>query len=98
EAREAGELGLLTLTPHDNDWGGEGRIGIEGRAGFSPGAFTGMGGSLRLGGPGTLESRSFSPLSACAKWIFQRPNARAEKGALRVYGTGQRSEFDRRRV
>jgi benzoyl-CoA-dihydrodiol lyase len=98
EAREAGELGLVTFTPDDIDWEDEVRIGIEARAAFSPDALTGMEASLRFGGPETLESKIFSRLSAWQNWIFQRPNAVGEKGALRVYGTGQRSEFDRRRV
>jgi benzoyl-CoA-dihydrodiol lyase len=98
EAREAGELRLVTFTPDDIDWEDEVRIGIEARAAFSPDALTGMEASLRFGGPETLESKIFSRLSAWQNWIFQRPNAVGEKGALRVYGTGQRSEFDRRRV
>jgi len=98
EARETGELGLVTFIPDDIDWEDEVRIGIEARAAFSPDALTGMEASLRFGGPETLESKIFSRLSAWQNWIFQRPNAVGEKGALRVYGTGQRSEFDRRRV
>jgi benzoyl-CoA-dihydrodiol lyase len=98
EAGEAGELGLVTFTPDDIDWEDEVRIGIEARAAFSPDALTGMEASLRFGGPETLESKIFSRLSAWQNWIFQRPNAVGDKGALRVYGTGQRSEFDRRRV
>ncbi|HEY4909210.1 MAG TPA: 2,3-epoxybenzoyl-CoA dihydrolase [Methylomirabilota bacterium] len=98
EARAAGEAGLVTFTPDDIDWEDEVRVGIEARAAFSPDALTGMEASLRFGGPETMESKIFSRLSAWQNWIFQRPNAVGDKGALRVYGTGQRSEFDRRRV
>src|SRR6266700_3080277 len=98
DARAAGEAGLVTFTPDDIDWEDEVRVGIEARAAFSPDALTGMEASLRFGGPETMESKIFSRLSAWQNWIFQRPNAVGDKGALRVYGTGQRSEFDRRRV
>jgi len=74
------------------------RIAIEERAAFSPDALTGMEASLRFGGPETLETKIFGRLSAWQNWIFQRPNAVGVKGALAVYGTGQRSELDRRRV
>ena len=98
DARAAAAAGLVTFTPDDIDWGDEIRVAIEARAAFSPDALTGMEASLRFGGPETLESKIFSRLSAWQNWIFQRPNAVGDKGALRVYGTGQRSEFDRRRV
>ena len=98
EAAAASEAGLVTFVPDDIDWEDEVRLGIEARAAFSPDALTGMEASLRFGGPETLESKIFSRLSAWQNWIFQRPNAVGDKGALRVYGTGQRSEFDRRRV
>ena len=71
---------------------------LEERAAFSPDALTGMEASLRFAGPETLETKIFSRLSAWQNWIFQRPNAVGPKGALGLYGTGQRSEFDRRRV
>ena len=74
------------------------RMAIEERAAFSPDALTGMEASLRFAGPETLESKIFARLSAWQNWIFQRPNAVGEQGALRVYGTGQRAGFDRRRV
>jgi benzoyl-CoA-dihydrodiol lyase len=74
------------------------RIALEARAAFSPDALTGMEASLRFAGPETLESKIFARLSAWQNWIFQRPNAVGEGGALTVYGTGARSEFDRRRV
>jgi benzoyl-CoA-dihydrodiol lyase len=98
DAPAAAAAGLVTFTPDDIDWEDEVRVGIEARAAFSPDALTGMEASLRFGGPETLESKIFSRLSAWQNWIFQRPNAVGDKGALRVYGTGQRSEFDRRRV
>ncbi|HYB43840.1 MAG TPA: 2,3-epoxybenzoyl-CoA dihydrolase, partial [Candidatus Methylomirabilis sp.] len=98
DAAAAREAGLVTFTPDDIDWDDEVRIAIEERAAFSPDALTGMEASLRFGGPETLESKIFSRLSAWQNWIFQRPNAVGPKGALRVYGTGERSDFDRRRV
>ncbi len=98
DAEAAGEAGLVTFTPDDIDWDDEVRIAIEERAAFSPDALTGMESSLRFGGPETLESKIFARLSAWQNWIFQRPNAVGPKGALKVYGSGDRSEFDRRRV
>jgi benzoyl-CoA-dihydrodiol lyase len=98
EAAEAAEAGLVTFTPDDIDWDDEVRLAIEERAAFSPDALTGMEASLRFAGPETLESKIFARLSAWQNWIFQRPNAVGDQGALRVYGTGQRGEFDRRRV
>ena len=98
DARAAAEAGLVTFAPDDIDWEDEVRIAIEERASFSPDALTGMEASLRFGGPETLESKIFARLSAWQNWIFQRPNAVGPKGALKLYGTGERSEFDRRRV
>jgi benzoyl-CoA-dihydrodiol lyase len=98
DARAAADAGLVTFTPDDIDWDGEVRIAIEERAAFSPDALTGMEASLRFGGPETIESKIFARLSAWQNWIFQRANAVGERGALRVYGTGQRPEFDRRRA
>ena len=98
DAAAALEAGLVTFIPDDIDWDDEVRIAIEERAAFSPDALTGMEASLRFGGPETLESKIFARLSAWQNWIFQRPNAVGPKGALRVYGTGERSDFDRRRV
>jgi benzoyl-CoA-dihydrodiol lyase len=92
------EAGLVTFAPDDIDWEDEVRIGLEARAAFSPDALTGMEASLRFGGPETLESKIFARLSAWQNWIFQRPNAVGPGGALKVYGTGDRAEFDRRRV
>jgi benzoyl-CoA-dihydrodiol lyase len=98
DAAAAAEAGLVTFTPDDIDWDDEVRLAIEGRAAFSPDALTGMEASIRFGGPETLESKIFGRLSAWQNWIFQRGNAVGPKGALEVYGTGRRSEFDRRRV
>jgi len=98
DASMADELGLVTFTPDDLDWDDELRLAVEERAAFSSDALTGMEASLRFGGPETLESKIFARLSAWQNWIFQRPNATGEKGALKVYGTGARPEFDPRRV
>jgi benzoyl-CoA-dihydrodiol lyase len=98
DAAAASVAGLVTFTPDDIDWGDEVRIAIEERAAFSPDALTGMEASLRFGGPETLESKIFARLSAWQNWIFQRPNAVGPKGALKVYGSGERGDFDRRRV
>ena len=98
DASTADELGIVTFTPDDIDWDDEVRLAIEERAAFSSDALTGMEASLRFGGPETLESKIFARLSAWQNWIFQRPNAVGEKGALKLYGTGARPEFDPRRV
>jgi benzoyl-CoA-dihydrodiol lyase len=98
DAAAADEAGLVTFIPDDIDWEDEVRIAIEERAAFSPDALTGMEASLRFGGPETLETKIFGRLSAWQNWIFQRPNAVGARGALQVYGTGERSDFDRRRV
>jgi benzoyl-CoA-dihydrodiol lyase len=98
DASAAAEAGLVTFTPDDIDWDDEIRVAVEERTAFSPDALTGMEASLRFGGPETLESKIFARLSAWQNWIFQRPNAVGPKGALQLYGTGQRSDFDRRRV
>ncbi len=98
EAEEVDELGLVTFIPDDIDWEDEVRIAMEERAAFSPDALTGMEASLRFGGPETMESKIFGRLTAWQNWIFQRPNAVGENGALPNFGTGRRSEFDRKRV
>ena len=98
DAAAAAALGLVTFTPDDIDWDDELRIALEGRASFSPDALTGLEASLRFGGPETLESKIFSRLTAWQNWIFQRPNAVGENGALVRYGTGTRPEFDKQRV
>ena len=98
DAAAADQLGLVTFTPDDIDWEDEVRVAIEERAAFSSDALTGMEASLRFAGPETIESKIFARLSAWQNWIFQRPNAVGEKGALKLYGSGQRPEFDPRRV
>ena len=98
EAAAAEELGLVTFIPDDIDWEDEVRIAIEERASFSPDALTGMEASLRFAGPETLETKIFGRLSAWQNWIFQRPNAVGEEGALKVYGTGKKAGYDRERV
>jgi benzoyl-CoA-dihydrodiol lyase len=94
----AEQLGLVSFTPDEIDWDDEIRLAVEERAAFSSDALTGMEASLRFGGPETIESKIFARLSAWQNWIFQRPNAIGEKGALKLYGTGARPEFDPRRV
>jgi benzoyl-CoA-dihydrodiol lyase len=98
EAAEADELGLVTFTPDDIDWEDEVRIAIEERASFSPDALTGMEASLRFAGPETLETKIFGRLSAWQNWIFQRPNAVGDDGALQVYGSGQKASYNKQRV
>jgi benzoyl-CoA-dihydrodiol lyase len=97
-ALDAEELGLVTFAPDDIDWEDEVRIAIEERASFSPDALTGMEASLRFAGPETLETKIFGRLSAWQNWIFQRPNAVGEDGALQVYGSGQKADYDKKRV
>jgi benzoyl-CoA-dihydrodiol lyase len=91
-------LGLVTFAPDDIDWDDEIRIAFEERASLSPDAMTGMEASLRFGGPETLETKIFGRLSAWQNWIFVRPNAVGEKGALSLYGQPERPEFDWRRT
>jgi benzoyl-CoA-dihydrodiol lyase len=98
EAREALALGLVTATPDDIDWADEIRIAIEERAAMSPDALTGMEANLRFGGRESMETRIFGRLTAWQNWIFQRPNAVGEKGALKVYGKGEKAAFDWKRV
>ena len=97
-ALEADALGLVTFIPDDIDWEDEVRLALEERRSFSPDALTGMEASLRFGGPETMESKIFGRLSAWQNWIFQRPNAVGERGALTMYGTGQKGSFDKGRV
>ena len=98
DALEAEALGLVTFAPDDLDWSDEIRIAIEERASFSPDALTGMEASLRFAGPETIETKIFGRLSAWQNWIFQRPNAVGEDGALRLFGTGKQAKFDAGRV
>ena len=97
-AKEAEAHRLVTFTPDEIDWEDEVRLALEERASFSPDALTGMEASLRCPGPETMESRIFGRLSAWQNWIFQRPNAVGERGALTLYGSGARASFDRARV
>jgi benzoyl-CoA-dihydrodiol lyase len=97
-AAAAAELGLVTATPDDLDWEDEIRLVVSERAGFSPDALSGMEASLRFAGPESTTTKIFGRLSAWQNWIFLRPNASGPKGALRRYGTGQRADFDRKRV
>ena len=98
EAFDANELGLVTFCFDDIDWEDEVRIFLEERASFSPDAMTGMEANLRFPGPETMETRIFGRLTAWQNWIFQRPNAVGETGALKRYGTGVRGEYDMKRV
>jgi benzoyl-CoA-dihydrodiol lyase len=95
---EAHDLGLVTFAPDDIDWDEEIRLAIDERANLSPDALTGMEASLRFAGPETVWSKVFGRLSAWQNWIFIRPNAVGEGGALKLFGTGSRADFDRRRV
>jgi benzoyl-CoA-dihydrodiol lyase len=90
--------GLVTFTPDDIDWEDEVRIAIEERVSLSPDALTGMEANLRFAGPETTETKIFARLSAWQNWIFQRPNAVGERGALTMYGRPERPEFDWRRT
>ena len=97
-AKEALALGLVTAAPDELDWGNEIRLAVEERAALSPDALTGMEASLRFGGRETTETRIFGRLSAWQNWIFNRPNAIGEKGALKVYVKGERPQFNFERV
>ncbi len=98
EAEEAAELGLVTMAYEDFDWGDELRILLEERTSFSPDAMTGMEANLRFAGPETMETKIFGRLTAWQNWIFQRPNAIGEQGALKLYGSGVSPTFNRERV
>jgi benzoyl-CoA-dihydrodiol lyase len=98
EGDDAEDLGLVTFALDDIDWEDEIRVFLEGRASFSPDSLTGMEANLRFVGPETMESKIFARLTAWQNWIFQRPNAVGEEGALRRYGTGQKANFDMQRV
>ena len=97
-ATEAERLGLVTASPDDIDWADEIRIALEERTAMSPDALTGLEANLRFNGPETMETRIFGRLSAWQNWIFNRPNAVGEKGALKVYGKGSKAQFDVARV
>ncbi len=98
DAQAAAALGLVTFIPDDIDWRDEVRLAVEARAGFSPDALTGMEANLRFAGPETMETKIFARLSAWQNWIFQRPNAVGETGALTRFGSGQPAQFDRNRI
>ena len=98
DAHDARELGLVTSTPDDLDWEDEIRLALEERASLSPDALTGMEASLRFSGRENLATRVFGRLSAWQNWIFNRPNAVGEQGALKVYGTGAKAKFNWERV
>ena len=98
EAEDAEELGLVTYAYDDIDWEDEVRLFMEERASFSPDAMTGMEANLRFAGPETMETRIFGRLTAWQNWIFQRPNAVGDEGALQRYGTGVRGKYNMERV
>jgi benzoyl-CoA-dihydrodiol lyase len=98
DADSAERLGLVTFALDEVDWEDEIRLFLEERASFSPDSLTGMEANLRFGGPETMESKIFARLTAWQNWIFQRPNAVGEEGALRLYGTGRKPTFDKTRV
>jgi benzoyl-CoA-dihydrodiol lyase len=98
DAQEAFDAGLVSFAPDDIDWEDEVRLAIEERTAFSPDALTGMEANLRFAGPETLETKIFGRLTAWQNWIFQRPNAVGERGALTVYGREGRPQFDFKRT
>jgi benzoyl-CoA-dihydrodiol lyase len=98
DADAAFALGLVTSNPDDIDWADETRIAIEERVAMSPDALTGLEANLRFNGPENMFTRVFGRLTAWQNWIFQRPNAVGEKGALKVYGKGDKAAFDWNRV
>jgi benzoyl-CoA-dihydrodiol lyase len=98
DAAAAEAAGLVTFAPDEIDWDDEVRIAVEARAAFSPDALTGLEANLRFAGPETMETKIFGRLTAWQNWIFQRPNAVGDKGALKVYGQQGRPEFDWKRT
>jgi len=98
DAQSALAAGLITYAPDDIDWADEIRLLLEERASFSPDALTAMEANLRFAGPETLETKIFGRLSAWQNWVFQRPNAAGDAGALKLYGSGKRARYDRGRV
>jgi benzoyl-CoA-dihydrodiol lyase len=97
-AADALDAGLVTFAPDEIDWDDEVRLAVEARAAFSPDALTGLEANLRFAGPETMETKIFGRLTAWQNWIFQRPNAVGEKGALQAYGQQGRPEFDWKRT
>jgi benzoyl-CoA-dihydrodiol lyase len=98
DADAAFAIGLVTSNPDDIDWADEVRIAIEERVSMSPDSLTGLEANLRFNGPENMFTRVFGRLTAWQNWIFQRPNAVGEKGALKVYGKGEKAIFDWNRV
>jgi len=98
DGEAAMKVGLVTDAMDDIDWNDELRMILDERAAFSPDGLTGMEANLRFPGPETMETKIFGRLTAWQNWVFQRPNASGETGALRRYGTGIRPEYDQRRV
>jgi benzoyl-CoA-dihydrodiol lyase len=98
DAEAAASLGLVTASYDDIDWDDEVRLALEERASFSPDALSGLEANLRAAGPETMETRIFGRLSLWQNWIFQRPNAAGDEGALKRYGSGRRPNFDPKRV
>jgi benzoyl-CoA-dihydrodiol lyase len=98
EAARAAELGLVTFAPDELDWEDEVRLALEERRSLSPDALTGMEANLRFPGPETMETRVFARLSAWQNWIFNRPNAVGEEGALKLFGSGRKPNFKWERV
>jgi benzoyl-CoA-dihydrodiol lyase len=98
DAAAALDLGLVTFTPDELDWEDEIRLAIEERASLSPDALTGMEANLRFAGDETVATKIFGRLSAWQNWIFSRPNAVGEHGALKRYGSGSQARFDRERI
>ena len=97
-AEEAFSNGLITVIPDDLDWADEIRLSIEERTSFSPDALTGLEANLRFPGKESCETKIFGRLSAWQNWIFNRPNASSDKGALKLFGTGSKAKFDNKRV
>jgi benzoyl-CoA-dihydrodiol lyase len=97
-AEDALDAGLVTVASDDLDWDDEMRLAVEERASLSPDALTAMEANLRFPGPETLETKIFGRLSAWQNWVFYRPNSTGERGALKLFGTGTRPEFDEKRV
>ena len=98
DADAALALGLVTAAPDDIDWADEVRLALEERAAMSPDALTGLEANLRFSQKENMATRIFGRLTAWQNWIFQRPNAVGEKGALKVYGKGEKVAFDMNRV
>ncbi len=98
DAAQALEIGLVTLAPDELDWEDEIRLAIEERASLSPDALTGLEANLRFAGEESMHTKIFARLSAWQNWIFNRPNAVGETGALKLFGTGTKPSFNRERV